>query len=129
VFEPSPQGSSLIPKMDEPWGEVPQTIAGTWERRSIPNNIYQWTPCFIHQINISDLGRLFSQMEPSTSSSYVRIFYEEVGEINDTAPCPLSENTAQGKRERGWGGISVVSLCVTFEATLHLVTASRISAL
>jgi hypothetical protein len=39
VFEPSHHGSSLIPKMDEPWAYVPQTIAGKWERRSIPNNI------------------------------------------------------------------------------------------
>jgi pentose-5-phosphate-3-epimerase len=26
--------------MDEPWAYVPQTIAGKWERRSIPKNIY-----------------------------------------------------------------------------------------
>ena len=48
VFEPSRHGSSLIPKMDEPWAYVPQTIAGKWERRSMPNNIY--CTSFFHSV-------------------------------------------------------------------------------
>src|SRR5450631_278797 len=51
----------------------------------------QWSPCFIHQINISDFLGRFSQMEQSSPSSNMGMLHEKVGKINDTASCPIAE--------------------------------------
>src|SRR5438552_9559681 len=31
-------------------------------------------------------------MEPSTPASHMRLLHEEVGKVNDTAPCPIPES-------------------------------------
>src|ERR1700730_6773467 len=51
----------------------------------------QWTSCFIHQINISNLLGRFSQMEPSSPSPNMDMLHEKVGKVNNTAPSPIAE--------------------------------------